>query len=519
MKRLKWEIRNDFYNDRIQWDDIQKIEKEIDKIDLDEELEKAKNFIDEDLYALLKDFRDGVYIQRLCNEIDEIFVKVPKTVESIERGGSHSSNVFGNLYNSVGLLKGFLEGNFILGNGFSPIQYTLNKSINSFVLGYYLKNFADTRKHSFLSFGLAHITEFDTFLFKLIVENSDHKELVKTLNKNKITNIKIGQKSSGQIAHKINNFLKSSYIIPMYFGREPNENRGFTSSVIQNRSLGEHLVEKLNGILLVMSYFDFTEQVLKTIQVNLNHYINFVGLDEKNYWYLSRFYKRKHEYLQDSELIRTLDLFDDRRILNDTYLSILDALLKKDRSFTRDLPVENYKLNKNSLGFPTISKVLSPQKKKDFKKVLKTKLLEEMDGQMFYVSISRRVLATKEIKTHYKNLIRKKLELSLKDSKTDNSFVLFRIKQFFDLVNRGLIDTEGIEAKNVKDNRFLFLLNPEGFVPTKFNVEWLTYFNWDSYCKRYSKIEYIILALEKSLKGEFDEKTSRIYFKVKEWTE
>jgi len=274
-------------------------------------------------------------------------------------------------------------------------------------------------------------------------------------------------------------------------------------------------VEKLNGILVVMSYLDFSEQALKTMQTHLNHYINFVGLDDKNYWYLSRFYRRKHEYLQDPELIKTLDLFDNRRILNDTYLSILDALKKKDTSYTRDLPIENYELNKNNFGFPTIFKVLSPEKKKDFKKVLKAKLLEEMDGQMFYVSISNKILVTKEIKTHYKNIVSNILSLNPEGSDTDNSFVLFRIKQFFDLVNKGLIDTSGIELKNIEDIRFLFLLNPEGFTPSNFNVDWLKYFNWDSYCERYSKIEYIILALEKSLENEFDEKLSRVYFKMK----
>ncbi|TMU54589.1 SIR2 family protein [Flagellimonas algicola] len=517
LKQLKWLIRNDFLNDRINWKDIQDIEKQIDKIDLDEELDKAKYFVDEDLYSFLKEVRDGVYIQRLCNEIDEIFVKVPKTVESIEKGGSHSSNVFGNLYNSVSLLKEFLEGNFLLGNGFSPIQYTLNKSINSFVLGYYLKNFAGIKKHSFLGFGLAHITEFDTFLFKLIVENSNHKELVQILAKNKIKNIQIGKKSSGQITSKINNFLKSSYKIPKYFGKEPVEDRTLTSTIVQNRSLREHMIEKINGILIVMSYFDLNEHALKTIYSNLNHYINFVGIGDENYSYLTRFYKRKFEFIDETELVKTLDLFDGQSIINDAYMSILDALRKKNKNFTRDIPIDNYDLNKHSPGFSTIFKILPPEKKKDFKKILKTKLVEEMDGQMFYISISNKVLATQEIKTHYKKLISKKLELNMGDSDVDDSFVLFRIKQFFDLVNKGLIDTKGIDVKSISEERFRFLLNPERFSQQNFRTDWLKYFNWDSYCERYAKLEYIILALERSLESEFDEKLSRVYFKMKKW--
>lgn len=519
LKQLKWLIRNDFFNDRISWQDIQDIEKEIDKIDLDEELDKAKYFVDEDLFSFLKEVRDGTYIQRLCNEIDEIFVKVPKTVASIERGGSHSSNVFGNLYDSVSLLKVFLEGNFLLGNGFSPVRYTLNKSINSFVLGYYLKNFEGIKKGSFLGFGLAHIKKFDTFLFKLIVENSNHKELVQILIKNKIENIQIEQKSSGQISLKINNFLKSSYRVPTHFAREPTENKTFTSTIVQNQNLRNLLVEKLNGILIVLSYFDFEEHALRNIYTNLNYYISFVGLENDNYPHLKRLYSKKHEMLDQVELERTLDIMDNQRVINDAYIAILDALHKKNKNFSRDIALNNYNLNRHSLGFPSIYKVLPLEKKKEFKKTIEAKLEEERDGQMFYVAISEKIVSTKKIKTQYKNVIGKILEFNLEDSNVDNSFVLFRIKQFFDLVNRGFVDTQGIQDNNISEERFRFLLNPEGFESENFKTKWLKYFNWDSYCKRYSKIEYIIHALEKTLKKEYDEKLSRVYFKIKKWNQ
>jgi len=517
LKQLKWYIRKDFYNDRINWSDIQEIEKEIDRIDLDEELEKAKYFIDEDLYSFLKDVRDGVYIQRLCNEIDEIFVKVPKTVESIEKGGSHSSNVFGDLYDSVGLLKGFIDSNFLLGNGFSPIEYTLNKSINTFLLGYYLKNFENARKHGFLGFGLAHIKEFDTFLFKLIVENPDHKELRKHLVKYKITNIQIGKKSNGQIILKINNFFKSSYRIPKYFRKDPQENKFFTSTIIQNRNLRDDLVAKLNGILLVMSFFDFNENALKQMYDNLILYMNFVGLAPENHVYLTEFYKRKSKFIEEEGLIEALNLFDGQRTINDTYVTILEALKNRRRNFVWDIPIDNYQINKHNFGFSTIYRVLPTEKKKVFKRNLLAKIEKEMDGQMIYVSISRKVISTKTIKNLYKKIISKKLEVDLEGPNVDRHFVLFSIKQFFDLVNRGQMDINGLETRNIIEERFHFLLDPERFTPKKFQVIWLKYFNWDSYCKRYAKIDYIKSALEEFLIREFDEELSKVYFKMQKY--
>ncbi|WP_111308860.1 SIR2 family protein [Confluentibacter sediminis] len=516
LKRLKWAVSNEFMNDRISWNDVQEIKTEIDSINLDEELDKVKYFVDKDVFDFLKEVRDGVYIQRLCNEIDEIFVKVPRTVESIKNGGSHSSNVFNNLYEAVRKLKAFLDTNFLIGNGFSPIEDTLKKSINTFILGYYLKNFAGIKKHSF--FGLSHIIEFDTFMFNLIIDNSDNKELIRILEKNEIHDIKIGKESLGKIFTYINNFLKSSYKIPRHFGNDPVINKSFISAVAQNEIFNRHLMEKFSSICLVIAYFDFSKPQLKTIYSNINHYINFMKFSDENLECLNRIYEKKGKLLDDDDLLKTLKIFDKNKKIDSTYLSIVECLKEKNKKFKHeDIDLKSFDLNRNTLDFPILYHALDSDNKKAFKKNLEAKLGKVNDGQMFYITISEKILLTKKIKNQYKNIINGNLKVKLDETTIDTDYVRFRVKQFFDLVNKGIIDDQGINTNEIEEDQFKFLLNPENFEPSMFKVDWLKYYNWDSYCKRFSEIDYIKTALKDSLKKRFDEKLSETYFKIEKW--
>ncbi|MFI0429211.1 SIR2 family protein [Mariniflexile sp. HMF6888] len=514
LKRLKWAIRNDFYNDKINWDDIQKVNEEIDKIDLDDELDKVKYFVDEDVYLLLKEIRDGIYIQRLCNEIDEIFVKVPKTVENIKNGGSESSNVFNNLYRTVKKLKSFLQDNFIIGNGFSPVEVTLNKSINTFILGYYLKSFADKQYNKL--FGLSHIGEFDTFLFKLIIEDSKPKELLKFLKKNEINNIKIAKGSIGRIILWINNFLKSSYKIPMHFSNEAKKNTSFINVVEGNELFENDLIRIFNSICLVVAYFDFSKEQFKTIYKNINHYIDFMPFNIQDYYGLEKIIINRHDDLDSEELEESLRIFNKKNYINNSYNLILEALIKKNRAFKNTgINLNKYEIESHSYRFTIIYKTLPIEMKSKFKSLLTAKLDEEKDTQIFYLSIREKILNTKKIKEQYKKIILRKLKLEFDDSTPNVKWILFPILQFYDLAYKGIIQTNDINVSEITEPKFKFLHNPEKFKKDEFDVNWLFEFNWESFCKRFSKINYIINSLENELLKKHDEKLSEIYFNIR----
>ncbi|HET8885595.1 MAG TPA: SIR2 family protein [Salinimicrobium sp.] len=514
LKRLKWAIHNDFYNDRISWSDIETVNEEIDNINLDDELDKVKYFVDEDVYLFLKEIRGGTYIQRLCNEIDEIFVKVPKTVENIKKGGSEASSVFNNLYRTVRKLKSFLQDNLIIGNGFSPVEVTMNKSIESFVLGYYLKSFAETGINRL--FGISHIVEFDEFLFKLILENSEPKELIKFLEKNEIRNIKIAEGSHGKIMGWINNFLESSYSINRTFGNDVKEDSSYINVVKGNEFFRNDLKRIFNRICLVVAYFDFSKSQLKNIYENINHYLNFMPFSFDDFYALEKIYINKSEIIDKEDLEETLRLFNKKEYSNTSYILILKLLIEKDSSFrNNEINLNSFDINWYRYDFPIIYKTLPSNFKSLFKNILIKKLAEDKDAELFYITIREKIINTKGLKEQYRKIIYKKLKLEDVGSLPNIRQFQFSVLRFYDLIYKGVLKAGEINTEEIPFDKFKFLHDPESFDKEKFDVNWLLELNWESFCKKFAKMAYVVKSLENKLLEKHDDELSEIYFNIR----
>jgi len=518
IKRLVWLVSNDFYNKKIEKEDLSKVREEIEKINLDEELDKVKCFVDRDVYNMLREIKDGVYLQRLCNEIDEIFVKVPKTVENIKKGGSESSNVFQNLYRTVNRLRNFLDGNFILGNGYSPIKVTLQKSIKTFVLGYYLKRHTPNDESQHI-FGVPYIDNFDTSFFRLIIENSNPKELSDFLEKNKVQNIEFENESQNEVVLLINNFFTSSYTINRRFGNSLNEDHFFTSYLNHNTGYKSRLKFLFNNICVVLAYFDFSENSLKSIYKNLNYFIEFVGFSDREFTCFDVFLHKKRDLLNvDNGLMETLRILNKQKNFNDSYFTVLEILSDKKKLFVNnEFKLELFNFETFWHQFPLLYKTSPKELKKPFRQKLSKTLDANKDPQSYYFALNRKVLSSRKTKNNYKQIIGNKLKFDTSKNGSYSSTHLHYIIQFFDLANKGKIDTSGFEDLDIKDQQYIFLLNPEKYDKSKFNVKWIKDLNWSSFCEKFSKIDYIIESIEKELKNEYDEELSKIYFRIKKF--
>src|SRR5690606_10979541 len=103
------------YGGTVESKDIDPIKEEADNIDLDAELNKAKYFVDKEVFQFLREIKNGVYIQNLCDEIDDKYNDIPKTKALIQSGGGASNSHIYNLYKANVGLKNFIEDNFIIG--------------------------------------------------------------------------------------------------------------------------------------------------------------------------------------------------------------------------------------------------------------------------------------------------------------------------------------------------------------------------------------------------------------------
>lgn len=517
MKRIGLRIQSLLILDhRYSFDDLKTIENSAKKIDLDKELTKVKYFVDNDVYILLREIRDGIYIQRLCNEIDDLYNKIPKDIKIIENGGTVNNSDYSNLYNVVKRLNDFLKGSFIIGNGFSSIEYSINKSIKTFILGFYINILKlDSQQKMF---GVSKVDSFNHYLFELIINYNNPKDLVEFIKEKGIYNIKIDEESQKSVSEYVSNFFKSSYDTNTYFNNKE-ENKVYTNYVNYNIQFRKKIIKEFKNICIILNYFEFNENQLKAVYSDLNQFIKFIHFDEHDeFIYLKSLINLKHEQIGYELLLETLNVFN----LKNRYDSIYVLLLRK----LKDLNIEfvNEKFNIDKLDFektnyelPLIYDTLPKEIKKIFLVKTEKFLINDNDITNVFVLLRNNIPLKKETKEKYIQSIHKKLEVKRNFTKEEySSYYLFvPITQYFHLIDLGIIKDKQLLSLNVEAEIFKFIIDPENFDENKFEVEWLKIFNWGSFIQKFSKIEYIIRKTEEFLFENDDKKLTKLYFELK----
>lgn len=519
MKRIGTRILGMMLLDnRYSFEDLQSIEKQANKIDLDKELTKIKYFVDNEVYKFLKEVRDGVYIQRLCNDIDNFFNKIPNDVRIIQRGGSVSNSDYFNLYNAVRQLNAFLKDNFIIGNGFSSTDFTINKSIKTFILGFYIGTIKLKSNQNRL-FGISKLESFNHFLFELIIDYSDSKELFNFIKEKGISNIKFDTKSQKSVFDLISNFFKSSFEKNKLF-EDKGENELFHSYINYNTNLKKKILDQFKNICIVLNYFEFSQPQLKSIYSDLNQFIKYTDFDKRDeFIYLKSLIKKKYEDIEYDLLFETLNIFNSKRRYDECYFIILKKLRQLNSEFINNgFNIDESEFNNIKYDLYIIYDSLSIENKSKFLQKIENELKNEFDTSTVFVLLSRGLPLKKEITEKYIETIHNRLKNTKKVTKEDfsNYFFLQPILQYAELINLGLINDPKLSSLKISPEILSFIFNPETFDESKFEVEWLKKMYWDSFTKRFSKIEYIINKLERFLIKNEDAELTKIYFRLKE---
>lgn len=515
MKRLGYRTYGRF-DDRYEYAELKSIIKETDEISLDDEITRVKYFVDEDVYKFLKEVKDGVYIQRLCNEIDDIFIKIPKTVRNIKKGNIDSNSHIHKLYKTATELYRFLNENFILGNGFSAITESFRKSINTFILGYYLGtlDFTKNQKH----FGISFLESFNIVLFRMIIDYGNATEVNNFILENEMNNIKFAEESLGEVFFWINNFFKSGIEKNKVFNEEY-PNQIFISYLKYNRGFNELINDRFNIICVIVAYFDFNEDQTNELYKNLNSFLRNVDLNGRhNTEFVNSILNNKSKLIKIELVEETLKIFNEKKLYNSTYVSIINTITSKNKNFiNQDFSLPDFSISEHWYDYFQVFKSLDKVQKSAFKNKLKSFLMEEIDVQPFYSAIKNKIITDKKVKKLYSEkisiIIQKKVERENR-IKTHNDFYVL---QYFDLVNKKLIPNLNFKELNIQDEHYKFIIDPENYNPENFRVEWLKIYDWDSFLKRFSRIDYIFESLEDYLVKNFDKELSKIYFKMKKY--
>lgn len=519
MKRIGTRILGMLLLDnRYSFEDLQSIEKQANKIDLDKELTKIKYFVDNEVYKFLKEVRDGVYIQRLCNDIDNFYNKIPNDVRIIQRGGSVSNSDYFNLYNAVRQLNDFLKDNFIIGNGFSSTDFTINKSIKTFILGFYIGTLKLETNQKRI-FGISKLDSFNHFLFELIIDYSDSKELFDFIKEKGISTIKFDAESQKSVFDLISSFFRSSFERNKIFG-DNGENELFHNYLNYNTNLKRKILDQFKNICIVLNYFEFSEPQLKSIFSDLNQFIKYVDFEKGDeFTYLKSLIDKKYEDIGFDLLLETLSILNSKRRYDQCYFKILKKLKKLNCEFiNNEFSIDELEFNNVKYDLHTIYHTLSNDNRIKFIAKIENELNNEFDTSTVFLMLAERIPFKVEILEKYIETINKRLENTEKITKEDysNYYFLQPILQYAELINLGLINDKQLSSLKIKVEILSFIFNPEAFDESKFEVEWLKRMYWDSFTERFSKIKYIINKLEEYLIKNEDAELSKIYFRLKE---
>jgi hypothetical protein len=509
----KWS--NFLYEDYVKEVDYEIVTKFVKNIDLDKELYKVKYLVDEKVYELLREVRSGIYMQNLCDEIDENYQKIPETKKLIEQGGGSSNNDINNLYKSILKLENYRDLNFINVNGYSRINKAIQKSINAFIVAYSIKFVKNNLDHNI--FGSPHMTNYNHFLIKEIIEYADAKKLNSFIKENELENIEISEESISEIFSSISNFLDSVVKINK-FSNEPIENSHVVARLSSDPNFRNLVLKQLNNICLVLAYFKFPEDKLNELYRKLNIFIKFVKFDGRyEYQYLGKLLFKKHLEIDFDAILNTLEIFHANNRFDDVYDTILDVLNAKDENFTTKLfDIDKYKINNQKGNFYIIYACLVESIKLKFIDKLRSFLMsEEADLYMIFRAIYNNILVEPQIVEKYKSSIQKILINYESQSDKYKKQTDYDIINFFLLVYTKKIDLTGFESIEIKDNYFKFLFNPDDFQTDQFNLEWLKIINYDPFFEKYKEVEYIIPCLENYLNNNEDIELMKIYFKLK----
>lgn len=512
MKRLELPLANSLLYNKYEAKELKAIIEESRKIDLEEELTRVKYFVDEDVYSFLKEIKDGIFIQKLCNDIDQKVVNISENLKKIEKGDFRSDSSVENLYDTTATLFAFLNENFILGNSFSLIEYSFKKSLDTFIIAYYMGRLELDENQRM--FGLSHLKQFDSLLFTILIENAEWKEVHKAIQERKLTNINIDKDSITYIFKWILNFLKSPIGQYNTFSKKITKNNIYNAYTLKNKNFRYEQKRIFENISLVIAHFSFSSEQVNELFKHISTFIKYQDasylLEESNIKYIV---KNKYKIIDNEILIEMLNILTENNIYSDEYLMINDALKqKKIKYINNNFNVEHFDFNDRVSTFAQFYSSLNKETKVKFKEKLKLFLQNNNYVEFYFFALQEKILTDKKAKEIYKTEIKEYLGKGNNNNSFRKNSIDFYVLQYYFLVEKDIMPKNDIDENSIIEERYKFLNSPHAYNIEKLNINWLKMFNWDVFLLKYAMCDAIFNKVEYSLTKNFDKELSEIYF-------
>lgn len=499
-------------NDEIVSEDYESLKEAGSSFDLDKELEKLKFFYDKDVYRFYKDLNNGKIIHRLCIDLDSLKVTTIETLDRIKGGGS-GGNSFSDLLNRMKELDNFLNINSIVEDNSYEVNHSFQKSIESILIGYKLKEIP--LKNRGFQLGKPHIKFFNFWICDIIIRRADPENLYKVLRKLELNEIEFYEEEINKLYSHISNFFNNVYDQNISFGGT-SESQIFKTCFKGKETFQRVIDRQFSNICIILSYLQLEEKSFSRYVEPLLEFLRYTKFREvsNSLKFLNILLYRKGHLIPQKDRKELLAIIYDNYKLNTLFYSLLKNCTSETTLEFVDVKSINFHVTNFSSRY--IYPMLNDRQKIDYRECIKTEIENENNSYyLYYDAIENNVISDYDFILQFKHEINSILQLKIEDSSENLIYLNHHIHLFLALYFEKKVDLSLIETDKIYYKYYQFLFDLENYPKDEFEVEWLKVSRPQEVDREIIKVDYIFEMLEEDLLQKQDPQLERIYFDLK----
>nr|WP_321357931.1 hypothetical protein [uncultured Draconibacterium sp.] len=492
LQNLYWLCKNTPYTG-----DSQRILEELEEPNLYNYLFSEN--IDKDVRTQLEYMSNGKFIKSISYKIDKSLSSIRKSVDSNRNVQFHIAEL---LYN-LGFLYTYIKKNYLFYDVFDDFKVVVEKSIDGIFAAYSVQDNVPTIRNFDLMFGSYTKIEIDDFIQSLCIFYCDTKNLILTFKRYDIQTLPI---SSEQLIEKAINLCHS----PELFDKFSIDN--------DYRYLFRNLETEFENILFLVSQIEDNPGITDLFRVVINLLAN--SRNKMNLLGFRHLLAEKRKFIKSDDLIKLLTIVirkypHEEKLLNNIVfilekkypneklsdISIIDDVLKSQgvKSLFLIWFVSDINLKAR------IEEIIinSLKEKFNFSIYIDCSLNEILSYNLFFDDVLEYIKKSKA-----KGLYEKVGNTYNTDDYNDFNYFIQLVYTF----NIQIPQKYLFEFEKYSDYH-KFLLNPEKFDYSSFNIEWLFVFQTKSYWERFKKIKNMKKTVKTELDKNFSKELAEIFYK------
>jgi len=470
-----------------------KILHEIDSIDKKRILQQINWGKDNKCQELIDWIQNEKFIYEYFKEITNLSDEIIKLYHQHENGGSSINDFVYVLRTKLLELHIFYTGNHIILEDFKEFHHNFDKATEALIASHAIDNENKQRRTA------SKLVSFDSFLLELICNYNEPEKLLKYLNKYNIKNIQVN-KNINDFLDKLENLFSSKHnLTELILNLKEGENNKFFYKIDRI----------INNILILLSGIELEkDKIVFFIELILNFLIQnklFLNANTENYLHIFIFKKKK--YFQDEKLSGLLFNLLKLFLIESTYignnLNLIVKIVDIITTYQPNIRIDRIDLTQSIINLHAekdvqllvyIYPLFTAELQGFLQESLEKSLEKNFNALVCYEAIVNGILSLE----NYVNFFYEQ-----------NAFeYLIALAYQYNLST----DTDNFKSIAEKSYFHAWLVYPEIFDYSKFDIEWLNQIHVYVLFEKIGKLESVRNELVIVIKQTGNERLKEIYF-------